>query len=58
MYNVTVTWRASNGNKQAVYTPIKEYEVEGAVLTLALDTNHDLVIPLWDVETVDIQRQE
>lgn len=56
MYTVTVTWMAE-WKKQVVYSQIKEYEIEGGMLTLAYDSNHDMVIPLFQVETVDIQRE-
>lgn len=56
MYTVTVTWMAE-WKKQVVYSPIEEYEIEGAMLTLAYDKGHDVVIPLFQVETVDIQRE-
>jgi hypothetical protein len=43
--------------KQVVYSEIEEYEIEGGMLTLAYDRDHDVVIPLFQVETVDIRRE-
>ena len=55
MYTITVH---RPGPEQAVYSPVKEYEIKESVLTLAFDDNHDVVIPLFQVTTVDIVRQE
>lgn len=57
MYTITVR-RIAQGQEEDVYSPIKDYEIEGGMLTLAFDENHDLVIPLFHVSTVDIARQE
>ena len=37
---------------------LTEYEIKDGMLTLAFDDNHDLVIPLFQVATVDIVREE
>jgi len=55
VYTITVN---RPGPEQAVYSPVKDYEVKDGVLTLAFDDHHDLVIPLYQVLTVDIQKQE
>ena len=47
-----------SGLEQAVYSPVKEYEIKNNLLTLAFDDNHDVVIPLFQVTAVDIVRQE
>jgi hypothetical protein len=57
LYTITVRWLAKTQVEQAVYS-VPEYEVKDGVLTLAIDHKHDLVIPLFDVATVDIQRQD
>ena len=57
MYTITVRWLAESQEKQAVYS-VPEYEVTDGVLTVAYDHDHDLVIPLFAVATVDIQKQE
>jgi hypothetical protein len=46
------------GPEQAVYSPVKDYEIKDNLLTLAFDDNHDVVIPLFRVTAVDIARQE
>ena len=55
MYTITVN---RPGPEQAIYSPIKEYEIKDSMLTLAFDDNHAVVIPLFQVTTVDIVRQE
>ena len=55
MYTITVN---RPGPEQAIYSPVKEYEIKDSMLTLAFDDNHDVVIPLFQVTTVDIVRQE
>ena len=37
---------------------VNEYESKDMLLTLAIDDNHDVVIPLFQVMAVDIVRQE
>jgi len=41
--------------KGTTYT-VQGYEVKDGVLTLAIDQDHDIVIPLFQVVMVDIQR--
>jgi hypothetical protein len=43
---------------QAVYLRVKEYEIREGMLTLALDHDHDVVIPLFQVTAVDIVRHD
>jgi hypothetical protein len=56
VYAVTVSWQ-TEWKKQVVYTSVTEYEIADGVLTLAFDADHGLVIPLYHVESVDIQRE-
>jgi hypothetical protein len=53
----TITIRVASGDKetQAVYS-VLDYEVKDGMLTMAMDKDHDLIIPLHQVATVDIQR--
>jgi hypothetical protein len=46
------------GEEQVIYSQVMEYEIKDAVLTLAFGDDHDLIIPLFRVTTVDILRQE
>lgn len=55
MYIITVN---RPGPEQAVYSPVRDYEIKDNLLTLAFDDNHDVVIPLFQVTVVDIVRQE
>jgi hypothetical protein len=55
LYTITVT-RRIEGQDEAVYSEIEAYEVKDGVLTLAFGDDHDLVIPLFQVTTVDIVR--
>lgn len=55
MYTITVN---RPGPEQAVYSPVKAYEIKDNLLTLAFDDNHDVVVPLFQVTVVDILRQE
>ena len=55
MYTITVS---RPGAEQIVYSQVKEYEIEAAMLTLAFDDNHDVVIPLFQVVAVDIVRHQ
>jgi hypothetical protein len=55
MYSVTITWLHQGEETQNVYR-VEDYEVTDSLLTLAFDNNHDLVIPLFHVRTVDVQR--
>ena len=57
MYTITVT-RPTDDKSPAAYEHVKEYEIQHGVLTLALDDNHDYVIPLFQVMAVDIVRQD
>jgi hypothetical protein len=57
VYTVSVRWN-NDAHERATYTDVKEYEIEDGILTLAFDSDHDLVIPLFQVTAVDIQRQE
>jgi hypothetical protein len=57
VYTITVTW-LTGSQAQAVYSPVKEYEFRDGLLTLALDANHDIALPLAQVKLVDIVRQE
>ncbi|HLA81064.1 MAG TPA: hypothetical protein VJP78_05435 [Thermoleophilia bacterium] len=57
MYTITVT-RPTDDKSPAAYEHVKEYEIQHGVLTLALDDNHDYVIPLFQVTAVDIVRQD
>ena len=57
LYTITVT-RTPVEQEQVVYSQVMEYEIKDAVLTLAFSDDHDLVIPLFQVTTVDILRQE
>jgi hypothetical protein len=56
VYTITVTRLAQGQETQAIYD-VREYEVKDGVLTMALDNNHDIVIPLFQVLIVDIQRR-
>ena len=55
LYTITVS---RPGPEQAIYSPVKQYEIKDSMLTLAFDDNHDVVIPLFQVTGVDIVRQE
>jgi frataxin-like iron-binding protein CyaY len=54
VYTITVS---RQDRPETVYPLVRDYEVKGGVLTLAFDDHHDLVIPLYQVVTVDIQKQ-
>jgi hypothetical protein len=56
VYTITVSQLHKGEDTQAVYD-VQEYEVKEGVLTLAFDNNHDVVIPLFQVSIVDIQRR-
>ena len=57
MYTITVRYLAGSEEKEAAYSA-PEYEVKNGVMTLAVDNDHDLVLPLFHVAKVDIQRHE
>jgi hypothetical protein len=57
VYTITVQPLGEGPEKRVVYS-VPEYEVKNGVLTLAVDKDHDIVIPLFQVATVDIQRSE
>ena len=54
VYTVSVS-RSDVDGKGTTYT-VQEYEVKDGVLTLAIDQDHDIVIPLFHVAMVDIQK--
>lgn len=37
---------------------VKDYQIAESLLTMAFDGDHDLVIPLFQVTSVDIVRHE
>jgi hypothetical protein len=55
MYQITVTWLEGE-RPDEVHGPAEEYEVKNGVLTVAIDRDHDVVIPLYHVKSVDIVR--
>jgi hypothetical protein len=57
VYTVAIQWLGEGPEKQATYS-VPDYEVKDGVLTLAIDRHHDVVIPLFQVVRVDIERQE
>jgi hypothetical protein len=57
MYTITVS-RSAQGQEEAVYSVVKDYEIKDGMLTVAFDDNHDVVVPLFHVTAVDIVRQE
>jgi len=57
MYTITVS-RSAQGQEETVYSLVKDYEIKDGMLTVALDDNHDIVIPLFHVRAVDIVRHE
>ena len=54
VYTVSVS-RSDVDGKGTTYT-VQEYEVKDGVLTLAIDQDHDIIIPLFQVAMVDIQK--
>lgn len=56
MYRITVNWMSSE-EPDEVYFPAEEYEVKNRVLTIAMDSNHDIVVPLNNVRSVNIDRE-
>lgn len=56
MYTVSVS-RSDADGKGTTYD-VQEYEIKNGVLTLAIDDDHDIVIPLFQVVMVDIQKHE
>lgn len=57
MYAITVQLETREGVVSTVYD-VPEYEISNGVLTLALAKDHDLVIPLFHVPSVDMQRHD
>jgi frataxin-like iron-binding protein CyaY len=57
VFTISVRWN-NDAHERAAYTAVQEYEIEDGVLTLAFDNDHDLVIPLFQVTSVDIVREE
>jgi hypothetical protein len=57
VYTISVRWN-NDAHERATYSAVKEYEIKDGILTLAFDNDHDLVIPLFQVTTVDIARDE
>jgi hypothetical protein len=55
VYRVTITWL--DDEPETVFFPVEAYEVKNGVLTLALSTDQDLVIPLQHVKIADIERE-
>ncbi|MBN1461817.1 MAG: hypothetical protein JXA57_19985 [Armatimonadetes bacterium] len=56
MYTVSVS-RSDVDGRGTTYT-VQEYEIKDGVLTLAIDDDHDIVIPLFEVVMVDIQKHK
>jgi len=56
MYRITVNWMNSE-EPDDVYVPAEEYEVKNGVLTIAMNSNHDIVVPLTNVRSVNIERE-
>lgn len=56
MYRITISWMSSE-EPDEVYFPAEEYEVKNGVLTIAMDSDHDVVVPLDNVRRVDIERE-
>lgn len=56
MYTITVS-RPGEAHEQAVYSLVEEYEIKDGLLTVALSSDHDIVIPLFQVTAVDIVKQ-
>ena len=57
MYTITVQSGTQESPTPAVYN-VPEYEVKNGVLTLAIDNDHDVLIPLFHVLSIDIQRHD
>lgn len=56
VYRITVSW-INNEEPDEVYFPASEYEVKDGVLTIAMDSDHDVVVPLNNVRSVNIERE-
>jgi len=57
LYSIKVRWLTQAGEEQALHS-VRKYKVENGVLVLAVDYDHDIVIPLYQVAAVDIQRHK
>ena len=57
MYSITVHSVVKGEEGQEVYS-VPEYEVKDGVLTLAVDIDHDVVVPLYHVTKIDIRRDK
>ena len=55
MYTITIK---RTGPDHAFYSPVKEYEIKDGILTISIDDDHDVVVPLFQVMDVDIFRHE
>ena len=56
MYRITVNWMSTE-EPEEVYVPAEEYEVKSGVLTVAMNSDHDIVVPLNNVRSVNIERE-
>jgi hypothetical protein len=57
LYTITITWPVER-HERNVYPMVKDYQIAESLLTMAFDGDHDLVIPLFQVTSVDIVRHE
>ena len=57
MYTISVRW-SDDVHERVTYTDVAEYDVNKGVLKLTFDDQHDLLLPLFQVTTVDIVEEK
>lgn len=57
MYTISVRW-SDDVHERATYSGVQEYEIRDGVLTMAFSEDHDVILPLYQVTTIDVVRQK
>ena len=57
MYRLNIRW-GNDAHERATYMDVEEYEVKDGILTLTLDDEREVIVPLFQVTAVDVVRED